>query len=76
MKNKDIQNYDKALIVSGDGDFFCLIEHLVDVGKLEKLIVQNDKYSSLLRKYAKYIYRLGSAQKKLQKRKERHSRGM
>jgi len=27
-------NYEKALIVSGDGDFHCLIEHLDAYGKL------------------------------------------
>lgn len=47
--------YDKAIIVSGDGDFFCLIEYLAGNNKLEKIIVPNPKYSSLLRKYANYI---------------------
>src|SRR3972149_1070486 len=27
-------NYDKAIIVSGDGDFYCLVEHLVNKEKL------------------------------------------
>jgi len=49
------KNFDKAIIVSGDGDFFCLVEHLEDKGKLHKVIVPNGKYSSLLRKYAKFI---------------------
>lgn len=51
-------NFDKAIIVSGDGDFFCLIEHLDDNNKLEKIIVPNNQYSSLLRKYAKKIVKV------------------
>jgi len=47
--------YDQAIIVSGDGDFRCLVEHLHNEGKLFKLIVPNHKYSSLLREFAKYI---------------------
>ena len=43
-------NYEKAVIVSGDGDFHCLIKYLRDRNKLEKLIIPNQKkYSSLLR---------------------------
>lgn len=48
-------NFSKAVIVSGDGDFYCLIEYLEDKKKLEKIIVPNEKYSSLLRKYSSYI---------------------
>lgn len=44
----DIQNYDKAVIVSGDGDFAGLIRHLASAGKLKQVIIPNkDKYSSL-----------------------------
>jgi len=43
-------NYDKAIIVSGDGDFYCLIEYLRDKGKLLNIIIPNqNKYSKLLR---------------------------
>lgn len=45
-------NYDKAVIVSGDGDFHCLIEHLEKNNKLERLVVPNrKKYSILLREF-------------------------
>jgi uncharacterized LabA/DUF88 family protein len=53
------KNYDKAVIVSGDGDFHCLIEHLEENNKLLKLLVPNEKYSSLLRKFGKYITNVG-----------------
>lgn len=43
-------NYDKALIVTGDGDFYCLVEHLVTNEKLLKLMIPNkQKFSSLFR---------------------------
>ena len=27
-------NYDKAIIVTGDGDFYCLVQYLIEKGKL------------------------------------------
>jgi uncharacterized LabA/DUF88 family protein len=45
-------NYEKAVIVTGDGDFHCLIDYLKKQDKLLKLIVPNrHKFSSLLRKF-------------------------
>lgn len=47
----ELDNFDKALIVSGDGDFYCLIEHLSKIGKLEKMLIPNQKqYSGLLKR--------------------------
>lgn len=49
----EFPNYDKAVIVAGDGDYYCLIEHLRKQNKLKKLIIPNRfEYSSLLRKFA------------------------
>lgn len=46
-------NYIQAVIVSGDGDFHCLVEYLKKQGKLKKIIVPNrDEFSSLLRKFS------------------------
>ena len=48
----EYSNYDKAVIVTGDGDFHCLIEYLKKQGKLERLLIPNrNKYSFLLRKF-------------------------
>ena len=48
-------NYTKAIIVSGDGDFHCLIKYLKGRGKLKKLIIPNrSKFSSLLREFLPY----------------------
>jgi len=52
-----INNFDKAIIVSGDGDFHCLVEYLIKKNKLLKLMIpRKDKYSALLRKFIKYIF--------------------
>ncbi len=52
----EISNYDKAVIVSGDGDFYCLIEYLIENNKLKKLLIPNRyKYSALLRKFVNSI---------------------
>jgi len=62
---KELPNYDKAIIVSGDGDFFALAEYLDQEGKLLHLMVPNWQYSSLLKDYEKYIVRLDKLRKQL-----------
>ena len=52
------KNYDKAVIVSGDGDFTCLVEFLDDNGKLLNIMPPNKHFSSLLRRYNHYIVRV------------------
>lgn len=61
----EYRNYDKAIIVSGDGDFYCLIEYLDKKLKLLKIIAPNKKYSSLLRKFAQYILVISVLKEKL-----------
>jgi len=51
----EYNNSNKAIIVSGDGDFYYLIEYLVSQDKLLKIIVPTERYSSLLRKFSSYI---------------------
>jgi len=59
-------NYDKAIIVSGDGDFHCLIEYLESKDKLFKIVIPNSqKYSALLRKFHKYFVYMDNLKKKL-----------
>ena len=49
----DYQNYDKAVIVTGDGDFYCLVDYLNKQDKLLKLFIPNtNKYSKLLKPFA------------------------
>ena len=60
-------NFDKAVIVTGDGDFYCLIDHLKKHSKLEKLIVPDqNRYSSLLRKFMEDIAFLSPLKGKLE----------
>ncbi len=61
-------NYDKAIIVSGDGDFHCLVEYLDQKDKLLKILVPNRKYSSLLRKFRKYIIHVADFRSKVEKK--------
>ena len=43
-------NYDKTVLVTGGGDFYCLAKYLIGKDKLEVLLVPNrDKFSALLR---------------------------
>lgn len=43
-----INQYDQAVIVSGDGDFYTLVQYLQSQRKLKKLLVPNEKaYSTL-----------------------------
>ncbi len=49
----DYDKYERAIIVSGDGDFACLVRHLKKQGKLGRVIVPNiRKYSALLKRAA------------------------
>jgi uncharacterized LabA/DUF88 family protein len=80
-------NYDNAVVATGDGDFFCLIEYLEENDKLKKIVTPNRRYSSLLRKFSSYIVDLYTLRGKLKyigkkkkkeedkKHKEEHSRG-
>ena len=44
-------NYDGAVIVTGDGDFHCLAQYLIEQKKLEKVLVPNQqRYSALLKR--------------------------
>ena len=46
----EYKNYDKAVIVTGDGDFYCLINYLLEKKKLEAALIPNQlKYSALLK---------------------------
>jgi uncharacterized LabA/DUF88 family protein len=51
----DVERYDKAVIVSGDGDFAGLIRHLASVNKLAQVIIPNrGTYSSLFKRLDEY----------------------
>jgi uncharacterized LabA/DUF88 family protein len=51
----EYENYDEALIVTGDGDLYCLVDYLVKNDKLLKLLIPNrNSFSSLFRKMMSY----------------------
>lgn len=48
-----LKEFDKAIIVSGDGDFYCLIKYLLDENKLRTILVPDEhSYSALLKPFA------------------------
>lgn len=54
----EYKNYEKAIIVSGDGDFYCLVKYLIEQNKLEALIIPNQfEFSALLKisNFKKYL---------------------
>ncbi len=46
----EIENYENAVIVSGDGDFHCLVKHLADKGKLKMVLAPSSVGCSKLLK--------------------------
>jgi uncharacterized LabA/DUF88 family protein len=62
---KDYQNYDKAVVVSGDGDFYCLVEYLSQKNKLLHLLAPNDHYSTLYRPFESFVIVLDTLRNQL-----------
>lgn len=62
---REIKNYDKAIIISGDGDFYGLAEYLVEQNKLLHIMAPNWQYSSLLKPFEKYIVRIDRMRREL-----------
>ena len=66
----EISNYNKAIIVAGDGDYACLVEYLLKQNKLEKLIIPDiNKYSFLLTKFLKHAVFMNNLRNKLENKK-------
>ncbi|MEK7095756.1 MAG: NYN domain-containing protein [Patescibacteria group bacterium] len=54
----EFSNYEKAVVVSGDGDFYGLYEYLESKNKLGAIVAPNRQFSSLLNSFLPYIDRL------------------
>lgn len=69
----DFEDYHKAVIVTGDGDFHCLIDYLVKQHKLAKLLVPNQyRYSALLKQFpSEYLAFVSDLRGKLEYKKKR-----
>jgi len=61
-------HFEQAVIVTGDGDFYCLINHLLEHEKLSRLLIPDQlRYSSLLRSFGSHIVFMNSLQQAIQK---------
>ncbi|MCX6756182.1 MAG: NYN domain-containing protein [Candidatus Nomurabacteria bacterium] len=70
----EYQNFDKALIVTGDGDFHCLVNHFIQNKKLNAVIIPNRlSFSALLKMdYIRpYLRFMNDLQNKLEYKKEK-----
>jgi uncharacterized LabA/DUF88 family protein len=65
---KEIGNYQKAIIVSGDGDFFSLVEYLHSKKRLLHIMTPSGHYSQLYNAYPDYIVQLDHYKRTLQYR--------
>jgi len=70
----DYEEYKKAIIVTSDGDFYCLVKYLYKNKKLEKVISPYTKTCSvLLRKTAKdKLVFMDNLKKKLEYKTKKH----
>jgi uncharacterized LabA/DUF88 family protein len=66
---KELPNYSKAILVSGDGDFYSLVEYLEEQGKLAKILTPSWQYSGLFNRYENYIVRIDKCRHELEYRK-------
>jgi hypothetical protein len=42
------ENFDKIVLISGDGDYKMLVDFLIEEDKFEKILFPNKKYASSL----------------------------
>jgi uncharacterized LabA/DUF88 family protein len=63
----EYENYDKALIVTGDGDLYCLVDYLRKKDRLLKLMVPDkESFSSLFRRLMPHIIFMNNLRKRLE----------
>lgn len=70
----EFAQYDKAVIVTGDGDFFCLTKYLIEQKKLQAVLIPNEsKFSSLLyfRICRPYLRFMNNLRQRLEYKKEK-----
>lgn len=67
----EFDNFDKAIIVTGDGDFYCLIRYLKKKDKLLKIGIPNKRrYSALLQKFHRFFFHICDLRHKLEYKKK------
>lgn len=68
--------YTKAIIVTGDGDFRCLVEYLIEKQKLLHVMTPNRSFSKLLRDFLKYIVQIDKLRGSLEYKKSQPVRSV
>ncbi len=59
--------FSEAVIVSGDGDYYCLIEYLNKTNKFKSIIIPNkNKYSALLKEFGNKRFFISAKRNKLE----------
>lgn len=74
----ELSNFEKSIIVSGDGDFHCLVKYLIEKKKLGFILVPNrEKFSALLnfKIFRSHLRFLNDLDKKLDYKKEKAPEG-
>jgi len=69
----EINNFDKSVLITGDGDFHCLVKHLIKKNKLKKLLIPNQgSYSALLKRFpSEFLAFVSDLSKKIFYKKKR-----
>ena len=70
----EYNNYNRAIIISGDGDFYCLTKYLLENNKLKAIIIPNKfKFSALFKfkVFRNYLRFLNDLKEKLEYKKKR-----
>lgn len=72
----DFNSYKKAVLVTGDGDFYCLVRYFVQKDKLEKLLIPDqERYSALLKSFpSQYMAFVSDLREKLEYGKGREKK--
>ena len=70
----ELPNFDQAVLATGDGDFYCLVDYLIDQRKFHALLIPNRcKYSALLKfkKFKPFLRFMNDLEVKLALNKKR-----
>ena len=66
----ELNNFNKAIIITGDGDFCCLVKYLTEIKKLRILMIPDRRnYSALFREFREDIVYMNELRKKLRYKK-------
>ena len=70
----EFKNSVKAIIVTGDGDFYCLVKYLIENDKLKAVIIPNrNKFSALLKfkSFKPFLRYMNDLQERLEYKKRK-----